>query len=296
MNSILTAKELATKYEFAGSKWFYEFRELNIFCSEKRAAKSIQRLAQKYSQITQNWSQERNSEWICRTYLSAKMILSATLQLEAIEHAKKQNLRIVIPYLEYYTLLALLRAIIYTLPQLDWDDGKLVAISHQKAINLSLDHLSSFNPDETQKFKEKILDLKANRELISYKSPTSGDEGVIQRDGILALSTTLAEVAQLNSEVLERSILKNADEHNFVFHDEYASKLFFITIEDRKFFDREDAYRLNYIARKYPLPPNIRHIMTEGHVEDFFGSWCTYEENENVFDPNSDLQLIFDVP
>lgn len=296
MNSILTAKALSEKHQFAGHKWFYDFRKLDVFCEEKRAIKAIGGLSQRYSGITKNWSQDLNSEWICRMYLSAKMILSATLQLEALEHAIKQNLRIVVPYLEYYTFLALLRAIAYTLPGVEWEDGKLAAISHSRAIKLSFDYMSSFNSDGARQLKVLTLDLKANRELISYKSPTSGDKGVLKHDDIVGSATILAEFAQMNSEILERSILKNSNEQHFVFHDRYASQLSEVTIEGRLFFDREDAYRLDYLARKYPLPPNIRHIMTEGHVEDFFGSWCAEEEDETVFDPDSDWRLIFDVP
>lgn len=296
MNSILTAKALSQKHQFSGNDWFYDFRELGIFCDEKRTQKAIGRLSQKYSTITKNWNQDRNSEWVYRMYLSAKMILSATLQLEALEHAKRQNLRIVVPYLEYYTFLALLRAIVYTLPEVDWEDGKLAAISHKKAINLSFDYMSSFNPNVTRQLKALTLDLKANRELISYRSPTSGDGGVLKHDDILESATILAEFAQMNSEILERSVLKNSNEQHFVFHRKYVDQLSNVTIEDRKFFDKEDAYRLGYLARKYPLPPNIRHIMTEGHVEDFFGAWCAEEEDENVFDPDDDWGLIFDVP
>lgn len=296
MNSILSAKALSPKNQFAEREWFYNFRELDAFCDEKRAMKAIGGLSRKYSGITKKWSQDRNSEWICRTYLSAKMILSATLQLEALEHARRQNLRVVVPYLEYYTFLSLLRAIAYTLPEVDWEDGKAVAISHKKAINLSFDYISLFNPDEARRLKALTLDLKANRELISYRSPTSGDKDVLKHDDIVESSTILAEFAQMNSEILEHSILKNANKKHFVFHGRFASQLSDITIEDRQFFDNEDAYRLGYLARKYPLPSNILHIMTEGHVEDYFGSWRAEEEDESVFDPDSDWQLIFDVP
>ena len=192
--------------------------------------------------------------------------------------------------------MALLRAIVYTLPDVDWEDGKLAAISHKKAINLSFDFLSSFNPDEAKQLKILTLDLKANRELISYRSPSSGDTEVLKHDDILCSATILAEFAQMNSEILERSILKNSDEQHFLFHKKYALQLTKVTIEDRDFFDKEDAYRLGYLAKKYPLPTNILHLMTEGHVEDFFGAWCAEEEDESAFDPDTDWRLIFDIP
>jgi hypothetical protein len=294
MNSIVTTKLLSGKHQFAGRSWFYKFREIPNLCEPTKFNASFAKIDGRYLKITKQWSAERNSEWICRTYLSAKMIMSATLQLLALEHAKGQNLRIVAPYLEYYAILSLLRAIVYTLPEVEWKNGELAAISHRKAINLAFSHVALFNGKEAEKLKELTHDLKANRELISYRSPSSGDKDLVEYGTIIPVAELLAELAQINSELLEISIHKNADERSFVFLDDYADKLTSITIEDRLFFDNEDYYRLGYLMRKYPLPPNILHTMTEGHVEDFFGAWVS--EEDGGFDPDTNWQLIFDIP
>jgi hypothetical protein len=106
----------------------------------------------------------------------------------------------------------------------------------------------------------------------------------------------MAEVAQFNSEILESSIIKKADNSSFEFLHKYIEDLSSITIEDVEFFDREDAYRLDYLRRKYPRPPNVLHIMTQGHVEDFFGAWLPKDEIEGAFDPDENWGVIFDIP
>ena len=52
------------------------------------------------------------------------------------------------------------------------------------------------------------------------------------------------------------------------------------------------------MCRKWPTPPNIRHLMTERHTEDFFGAWDPEEENEQFFSSSGpcDWQEIFDIP
>jgi hypothetical protein len=36
--------------------------------------------------------------------------------------------------------------------------------------------------------------------------------------------------------------------------------------------------------------------MSEGHVEDFFGSWCAEEDTDaDIFDPDDNWYIIFDV-
>lgn len=296
MSSVYVAKALAGKHQFAGRAWYYDFRELNSQFDEGNSKKVAESLLVRYSKLTKGWDAEKNSEWLCRTYLSAKMIMTATLQLNAIEYSSEKNLRLVVPYLAYYSLLSLVRAVVYTLPEVSWDDGKLVSISHQKAINLTFDHISKLDKDISEKLKSFCLKIKAYRELISYRSPSSGDQDLGAINEIENIATLLCDVAQFNSELLESSIIKNADQETFVFEEKYILDLSKCEIEGELFFDREDAYRLGYLRRKYPVPPNILHTMTEGHVEGFFGAWIDHDDRDDVFDPDNDWQIIFDIP
>jgi hypothetical protein len=153
MSSIYVAKALATKKEFADRSWYYDFRELNNRFDENNCKKVTESLLTRYSKLTKDWNEDRNSEWLCRTYLSAKMIMTATLQLNALEYSNEKNLRVVVPYLAYYSLLSLMRAIVYMLPEVEWDDGKLVSISHHKTINLAFDHVAKFDRDISENLK-----------------------------------------------------------------------------------------------------------------------------------------------
>ena len=296
MNSILTAKTLSEKQEYAGRKWFYNFRELPLIFDGNTSSKIATKLSTRYSILTKNWDAEKNSEWLCRNYLSAKMIMSATLTLNALEFSQKSNLRIVSPYLAYYSILSLLRGLIYTIPEVEWNAGELAKISHQKAISIAYDYVAKFDFDLAKKQIGQTQELKAFRELISYRSPASGDKNISKNCDVLNLATMLSELAQFNSELLEASVIKNANGSSFVFLKSYQDQLSQVTIEDIQFFDTEDSYRLDYLSRKYPLPPNILHVMTEGHVEDFFGAWSPPDNREGCFDPDDNWQLIFDIP
>ena len=114
-------------------------------------------------------------------------------------------------------------------------------------------------------------------------------------DDILELATQLAEVAQLNSELLEAALEKHCTHSNFEFLDSYIEKLSQVELVGDVHVDWEDIYRLSYLARKWPRPTSLQRTITEGHVEDFFGAWCAEEdEDENIFNPDIDHQLIFD--
>lgn len=246
----------------ADRDWFYSYRELFEICDEVKLKAVANQVLQQYSKLTRNWSSNANSEWSCRTYLATKMILNATVLINSLEFAKEKGMRIANPYLEYYAVLSLLRCVVYTLPDQSWADGKLMSISHTKAINLTFDWLAKFDGALAEKLKKTTLQLKAQREVISYKAPASGDSILGNQYDLEYLLIVLAEVAQFNSELLEWSITKNAKESTFVVHSATIEQIYSFKLEGYSFHDKEDSYRLSYIQRKIQRPYNINFFMT----------------------------------
>ena len=298
MSSIYVVKALSSSHKFANCDWHYYFRELPGLCADKVIQKNVQSVKRQYSTITKSWGENKNSEWICRIYLAAKMILNSTLQLMSLKHAEQQNLRSVNPYLRYYSVLSALRSLVFTLPTISWDNGKISEHTHTKTINIAFDYFAKFDKEAANEFKNEVLLLKAQRELIAYRAPSSGDYGINENLDISTLCTILVELAQFNSEILEQSIHKHAPSEAFVFNKKYIQQLSTISINGMVFHDNEDWYRLDYLRRKWPTPPNILHIMTEGHTEDFFGAWEPEKENDEVFSTGApcEWQEIFDIP
>lgn len=281
---------------FAGRDWWYDFREMNVEFSDSQCKTVASKLLERYSKQTKEWNPDLNSEWICRLYMAAKLVMSSTLQVNAMNFAADRNLRVVIPYLRYYSVLSLLRAICLTLPDLKWEKGELIQLSHKKAIQFALEHLQRFDRSVAAIAETEIRELKAERELISYRAPSIGDRMVTEKNRFLNLCTLLAEIAQFNSELLELSIEKHANPSHFSFSPEFAKVICSVKIDGHVFGDTEDSYRLAYVSRKNPFPVNIQRFMKEGHVDDFFGAWVSHEEQEQHFNPDEMQQILFDVP
>ena len=296
MNSISTARALARTKSFAGRNWYYEFRELASVFGEDNCEKVANRLLERYSALTKSWTPAANSEWTCRLFMAAKLIMGATLHVNSAYFAEDRNLRVVVPYLRYYSVLSLLRAVYCTLPEHSWSDGQIIQISHTAAINGVLQHLRKFDKTVADSAEIQVRALKAERELISYRAPSSGDDQVSEKNEFLSLCTLLAEVAQFNSELFEASLFRHGDAKSLQLIPEYLEKITGVEIDGHYFGDCEDAYRLSYLARKHPHPANLMHLMTEGHVEDFFGAWFKKEDEGDYFNPDEMQQIIFDIP
>lgn len=298
MSHILVRKMVDQTNRFAGRDWWYDFRSLKKTFDEKRFGKYAQDLAQLFSKKTKQWDDDLNSEWLCRVFLSARMVLSASVMLQGLEFAKRKNLRIVVDYLEYYAILTALRTVVFTSPIVGWEGGEIIRQTHKKTINVACDILARIDKKYAKKISECVLYMKAYRELISYRAPSSGGSFKKERFHVDAdeLCQVLVEIAQAQSEILEASISKNVT-GQYVLLESYFRETCESVIEGYSFYDEEDAYRLNYLERKYPSPTNILHIMSEGHVEDFFGSWCPKDGvSGDVFDPDDNWRIIFDVP
>jgi hypothetical protein len=296
LNSITTRKALSERRPIWGRQWWYDFREIAQVFDENAVSTQIKSLEKRYAALCRDWTESRNSEWICRIYLSAKMIMAATIQINSLEFAETANLRVVGPYLRYYAIFSLMRSIVFTLPEQQWNDGSLATLSHKKVLSLVFDYLRYFDSDWARGVLHSIMHLRHERELISYWHPSSGDGQLAAPKDIIRLATILSELAQFNSEILERAILKKADRKAFVFLDEYAERLSQAELVGHMHVDWDDAYRLDYLARKYPVPTNICHMITEGHVDDLMIGWCADEPDESKFDPDDGKLVIFDLP
>lgn len=295
MTHIHLRKLLGDRMQYAGREWWYQFQQLPILFDEKAVSVRAQGLLQSYSRLTKSWSEDLNSEWTVRVFFSAKMVLGASVMAQSLRYAEENNLRAVTSYLSYYTVLHSLRAIAITNPNVAWNGGELLQMTHSKTINVACDELAQFNRELARDVKSAVLHLKAFRELISYRAPSCGDKFPKPDFDTYEYSRCFLEVAQLQSELLEASLRKNAKEQ-FDLKGEFLSHITDVEIEGIRFHDSEDYYRLDYLVRKHPRPANIQHIMSEGHVEDFFGSWCAEEESPGAFDPDADWQILFDVP
>lgn len=281
---------------FANRPWLYSFRLLKQKLPEQKCEEVAQRLLQRYAKQTKVWTLELNSEWLCRTYFAAKLVMSATVHLNALEYAEDKNLRVVVPYLRYYSLLSTLRAVHLLLPETPWNGGGVISVSHTVVIREVLQFVATLDIGVATSMQTQIRTLKAARELVSYRAPSSGDESIAADASLIDTCTLLCELAQYSSELLQASVEKNADPSTFGLKSEFAQSLAFVELEGEMFADREDAWRLAKLAHSKSHPYSIWLMMSEGHVDDFFGAWVPLEEAEGLFDPDRDHQVIFDIP
>ena len=281
---------------------FYQYRKLKSDFSYEELEKYQKSLRKRYKVIAEVWDKNLNTEWLLRHYLSVKMILSASVMLTSLEYSKEKNVRIVEPYLLYYSLLTSCRALLFTIPEVKWNNGEIIKATHNKIINVTSDQLGLLNSAQGRVVKDKLKNFQDYRELFSYRFPASGmhlitDKETIDLDEAIELSTIIVEMAQFNSEQLQYCLHKYYEEQKFEVDPNFLMQVVNYNFGEAQLIDGEDRYRLGYFLRKQHFPLNLYWTMREGLVEDFFGSWCAEEEDtSDLYNPDKNWRIIYSVP
>lgn len=303
MSHIHVRKRVDNKYPFAGREWWYAFSPCFNSFDKIKVNTFISNRQKTFATLAELWNDDLNSEWTVRVFFSAKMILAASLMLASLEYCRKKNLKVCVPYLQYYSLLYSLKSLVLVLPEQKWNKGDLIKQSHKKTIDVACHEISKIAPEwikSTNKqipVKTQILRIKAFREMISYRAPSNGKRHGDYDFDAVSLCQVPVEFAQMISEIFEDSLHKYLPkDYKPRLKRELLLPVCKTEIEGFDFFDDEDAYRIDYLFRKYPMPTNILHILSEGHVEDFFGSWCEDAPEDGSFNPDSNWRILFDVP
>jgi hypothetical protein len=277
---------------------YFSYKYLDTEFTEEQIKKNFDSLNQKFSELTKNWNTTLNSQWILRDYLAVKMILSASIMTSSVEFANEKNIRIVEPYLIYYSLLNCSRAVLLTSPNVEWNNGELFQMTHKKMINIIGDIISSYSKEKGTELKKFIDWAREYREIFSYKFPANGlTSHHLSLEKCITVCRLLCEIAQFQSKVLDNSLTKHVQtEYNLDWEILKAGYIY--GRENFQFIDEEDGYRLDYIKRKQKRPYSLISTMTEGMVEDFFGAWYPKDDSnlDEVYNPDENWQILFPVP
>jgi hypothetical protein len=278
----------------------YDYELLQTEFSESEITTYKTSLLGQYSKLTKGWNDELHSEWTARMFLAAKMIYSATLLLNTLDYSLNKNLKVVEPYLLYYSLLNCCRCLTFTLPSQLWKNGELLVDSHSKISNVTSDCVKRLNIQKGTELHNLITDTRDYREFFSYRFPGNGLKNELQFKGINIETIAkrcklLCEISQFNSECFEQSYNKNCTKGTFSLKENILELCFTYTGDNLNIIDDEDISRIAYTFRKQKRPYNIYYTMTDGMTDDFFGSWISEDEgDDDSFNPDERPIKIFE--
>jgi hypothetical protein len=244
-DSVDTLKAATHRTEHAGRTWLYPYRQIPATFTETAVRPVTERLLARYAKLTKSWNDDENSSWVLRLFMAAKLVMMATLQVNSLRFAGDVNLRVIGPHLRYYALLSLSRAVCLTLPEIDWADGSILTMNHERAIGQTILHVQAFDKKAAGALNSFIRSAKAQRELIDYRAPSTGDANLEPMQQLEPHCRLLGELAQMNSELLEVSFEKHTSGAGFSIRENAVRTFASPEIGGAHFIDYEDARRLS---------------------------------------------------
>lgn len=240
-----------------GLSTHYEYRELEKL-PEASVRNYIDRTRNFCAPIAKTFDDQKNAEWLVRSYLSLKYVLASTVLGTSAQHAESQNLQVVLPYLKYYTMLNCCRAFIFTLPSFEWKDERSIQMTHSNIIKTGSENLRRLSSNEYLKHKSRLEAGQEQRERFSYSFPATGlavfGKALISLDDAIETARLLTDLAQLNLACLEAAIERHgkppylvADHDSLWLLMRYDSRL-------EELIDDDDYHRVGYFLRKYRHP------------------------------------------
>lgn len=280
----------------AGSIFDYQYVEL-VKQRAEAVASYIATTRRLFAPIARSFDDEANTEWFVRSYLALKFTLAATLHANSGRYAQARNLQVVQPYLTYYSVLSCCRAFIFTLPCEPWRGADSVEASHGAIINIAADKLRRLDPGEATRCRHLLNAARDQRNVISYRFPTSGlglfGDELVTMDRAIEVARLFAELAQLNLACLEGAIRAHSDKPFALLDVDEIWRTMVYETSTARFIDDDDHLRVGYFLRRYRQPVALIALATDGLVQEFFGAW--HKDIDGGFDPDEGYSLLLDL-
>lgn len=280
----------------SGSGYCYAYKALPLQANTAMIRSYCTHQREMFAPIAKVFDAEVNSRWILRHYLAIKFATAANMLAGSSLYASEHNLRLAVPYFNYYAVLNACRAFLMTSPLVIWAGGKTVEMTHQNIINRTADSMRALDPDRRVSWLLQLEGLREHRELFSYRFPLSGPSlagpEAFDCDAAIALGRLIAELASLNSECFDASLRKHASMDLPVLElpeHEWASAY---ELAGTSMPDFDDLYRFDRYVRGWNTVSTLEVMTSDGLVDDIYGNWTDPDGGPGMFDPDHTHQVI----
>ncbi len=281
----------------SGSEYAYDFLALPHLASDTEVAAYCSNTRNLFSGITKKFDNDLNTEWVVRHYLAIKYICAASMMLGTAIYGSRKNTTVIIPYCIYYALLYCCRAYLFTVPDFEWKGMASIQKTHSSTLNATENYLRRLNSVASTKWGILLKTAQEQRELYSYRFPTTGlafiERRAIGLDEATEICQLLADLAKLNSDCLESSLRKNAPGNFSIIDGENIKIAMTYEVDGVETEDSDDYMRISYHVRKFSTVSNLAFMATEGLRDDYFGNWSSDEDHDgDAFNPDDYMYLL----
>jgi hypothetical protein len=200
--------------EISGGVGGFPYAEIPARIPEKALREYARDLRKRCERLTKRWGAERNAEWMVRSYLALRRMISATVLLSSARATRKGKRKPPTSDQVFEGLLEAARACILLLPDQPWSRGELARTPHERVFQLTRASVTEIDPLQGARVSQALEGAMAYRRttLLRANGEEKGPQVPrLRSDPATPVARFLCELTQWRSEVLGRVLSERLD-------------------------------------------------------------------------------------
>lgn len=280
-----------------GSRYAYDYVQLPREAPEKQVAVYCADARQRFAAAAKSFNDTENSHWMLRHYLALKYVINASVMIGASIYSAEKNVGMSVPYLNYYSLLNVCRAFLWTAADGLPTGAENQTLSHDRILNTTANLMRRLDTKAEARWGNQLRRAHHHRNLFSYRFPSSGlgflGAAAQTPQEIGNLARLIAELAMLNTECLDSAL-------------ERHSKAEFIPVnlpaqDWASIYDLDDKNTKDHLDREWLNKTFSRRVSTlsaiaaDGLIEDLYGAWAPEDDTRGDYNPDDYMYYLLRV-
>ncbi len=256
--------------EISGGAGGFPYAEIPARIPEKVLRDHAKDLRKRCERLTKQWRAERNAEWMIRSYLALRRMISATMLLSSARATRKGKRKPPTSDQVFEGLLEAARACILLLPDQPWSRGELARLPHERVFQVARDSVREVDRLQGAWMGKAVEGAMAYRRMSLLRAGADGAPGAqvprLRSDPSTPAARFLCELTQWRSEVLGRVLSERLEPPigwDFAVLGAAASP----SARGEAILDEADARRIGGLMGAVPHPQDIWTMMRH-HLSD----------------------------
>lgn len=196
--------------QISGSIHNFPYVEIQARVPEEALRAHARGLRKRYDRLAKRWDARRNTEWMIRSYLAGKWVVTATMTLTSARSRRRARREEEIA-LFHDGLMDAARATVMLLPEQRWDGGAATRLSPDALVRAAVASVAEVHRHRSEWIAPLLGAVREYHEMRSVVGKWVGQRPRVRARDVFAAARLLCELTQWRSEVLADALARHAE-------------------------------------------------------------------------------------
>ena len=255
--------------QISGSIHNFPYVEIQVRVPEEVLRRYARDLRKRYDRLAKRWDARRNAEWMIRSYLAGKAMVTATVTLTSIR-AKRRSRREQEVAQFHAGLMDAARAAAILLPEQRWD--AVAQLAPDALVKIAVGSVAEVDRNQSEWIAQVLGNVREFHLMATTPGEWVGHPPRVRARDVYSAARVLCELTQWRSEVLADSLARHADPPigwDFSLLLDAASP----DADGAAVLDEHDVRRVGALMGSAPHPDNLWILMRDHLGDEIDSLW-----------------------